>query len=275
LKINSFGIIDSDEKLAMIYSAADIFILPSLEDNFPNTMLEAMSCGTPVIAFNIGGIPDLVKNGVTGFVAPENDLQTMAEQIIKLASNSQLRHNMSKKCHQIICDNHSLDIQANNYLNLYQDLLNSFNSSTQNLYLDSETSNLNQQLNSPIVVNLSSSPNLNLDKIYPNIFLYSINKELEYLQQLVLTKNEELKELHKVIKNSYLHIEQTEQLLKQTQTQLSETQTQLSETQTQLSENNLKMNEYKTRIMAMESSKFWILRTMWFKFRKQLGIKGD
>jgi glycosyltransferase involved in cell wall biosynthesis len=278
LKINSFGVIDSDEKLAIIYSAADIFILPSLEDNFPNTMLEAMSCGTPVIAFNIGGIPDLVQNEVTGFITPENDLQAMAEKIIELVKNNQLRENMSEKCRQIISDHYSLEIQAYNYLNLYQDLLNRFNSFPQNLDLNQESSNLNQELNelnSSLVVSLNSYSGSNLDKIYADISLHSVTKELDDLQELIINKNEELQELHNIIKNNYFQIEKTEELLKKTQAQLSETQAQLSETQTQLSNNNLKLNEYKTRIIAMESSKFWLLRSKWFKFRKRLGIRGD
>ncbi len=127
LSIFSFGVIDSEETLSLIYSAADMFILPSLEDNLPNTMIEAMSCGTPVIAFEIGGIPDLVTNSMTGFTAPEKNLQVMAKKIIQLIENKELRQQMSNQCRQLIVDNYSLENQANNYLNLYQNLLNTNN----------------------------------------------------------------------------------------------------------------------------------------------------
>lgn len=60
----------SDESiLSMLYNAADVFVTPSLADNFPNTIVESMACGTPVVGFNVGGIPDLIKHKVTGYLA--------------------------------------------------------------------------------------------------------------------------------------------------------------------------------------------------------------
>ena len=60
--VMSFGHIGNEGKMALLYNAADVFVLPSLEDNLPNTVVEALACGTPVAAFSIGGIPDMVDH---------------------------------------------------------------------------------------------------------------------------------------------------------------------------------------------------------------------
>lgn len=64
------GRIDEESVMAQAYAAADVFALPSVEDNLPNTMLESMCCGTPVIAFNSGGTAEIIRNGVNGLIAP-------------------------------------------------------------------------------------------------------------------------------------------------------------------------------------------------------------
>jgi len=81
------GYLDSDEKIRDAYAGADIFVLPSLEDNLPNTILEAMSCGTPVVAFDTGGIPEMVSNGVTGQVVPLGDSVKMGGALLSLIFN--------------------------------------------------------------------------------------------------------------------------------------------------------------------------------------------
>ena len=63
------GHLSDDLSLRLVYSAADVFLAPSLEDNLPNTVLEAIACGTPCIAFRIGGMPDLIQHKVNGYLA--------------------------------------------------------------------------------------------------------------------------------------------------------------------------------------------------------------
>lgn len=63
--------VNNNELLADIYNTADLFIVPSIQENFPNTALESFACGTPVVGFRIGGLPDIVDHGVNGFLADE------------------------------------------------------------------------------------------------------------------------------------------------------------------------------------------------------------
>ena len=117
------GYLDSDEKISKAYSGADIFILPSLEDNLPNTMLESMSCGTPVVAFEIGGIPDVIETGVTGRLVPPGNKDRMAEELISLIKDPDRREAMGRNCRQLMVKEYSLEVQALRYEALYNELL--------------------------------------------------------------------------------------------------------------------------------------------------------
>ena len=80
-ELNSLGFIDSAERLCEAYSAADVVVVPSIEDNQPQVGLEAMACGTPVIAFDAGGLPEYVIDGKTGWLCPVADSDALAEKI--------------------------------------------------------------------------------------------------------------------------------------------------------------------------------------------------
>jgi glycosyltransferase involved in cell wall biosynthesis len=85
------GHLHDDLSLRALYSAADTFVLPSRQDNLPNTGLEAHACGTPVVAFNIGGLPDIVEDQVTGALAQPFDPRSLAAQISWILENPQRR----------------------------------------------------------------------------------------------------------------------------------------------------------------------------------------
>ncbi|KAA8481645.1 glycosyltransferase involved in cell wall biosynthesis [Arcticibacter tournemirensis] len=82
VKTTFLGTISNDEKLAMCYSAADVFITPSLEDNLPYTVMECLSCATPVVAFTTGGIPDMVDHKVNGYLAKYKSADDLARGIV-------------------------------------------------------------------------------------------------------------------------------------------------------------------------------------------------
>jgi glycosyltransferase involved in cell wall biosynthesis len=112
-----------DERIAEIYGAADVFVAPSLQDNLPNTILESMACGTPVIAFRVGGIPDVVRDGQTGLLAPPRGARALGQAIRELLQNSALRSEMAQNCRRVVQEEYRLDVQANRYVSLYGELL--------------------------------------------------------------------------------------------------------------------------------------------------------
>ncbi len=117
------GYADNDRLLSFAYSAADVFVISSVQDNFPNTVLEALACGTPVVGFSVGGIPEMVRSGVTGLLAPPGDERALAGAISHLLENDATRAEMSANCRRIATEEYSLEIQANRYIELYEDLI--------------------------------------------------------------------------------------------------------------------------------------------------------
>ncbi len=115
--------VNDDRVLSHVYSAADIFVCPSLEDNLPNTMLEALACGIPVAGFDAGGIPDAVRPGITGMMAPAGDVQQLRRIIIELLANDAKRAEISANCRKITLQEYGLDLQARRYRELYEEML--------------------------------------------------------------------------------------------------------------------------------------------------------
>lgn len=81
VEITELGAIEDPEKLASAYAAADVFVAPSREDNLPNTLLEALACGTPAASFQLGGVPDIVDDAEDGFLVAPFEVETLAARI--------------------------------------------------------------------------------------------------------------------------------------------------------------------------------------------------
>jgi glycosyltransferase involved in cell wall biosynthesis len=81
LNVRYLGHLDNDSDLRLAYSAADVFVLTSREDNLPNTAIEASACGTPVVAFDVGGLRDIVSHKVSGYLATPFEVASIAEGI--------------------------------------------------------------------------------------------------------------------------------------------------------------------------------------------------
>lgn len=118
------GSFHDDLSLSLVYSAADVFVLPSVQDNLPNTVMEAIACGVPCVAFNIGGLPDMIDHQQTGYLGQPYDIADLARGIAWVLDHSHyeaLNHQVRTKAEQEF----SLDIQASRYRALYTDLLES------------------------------------------------------------------------------------------------------------------------------------------------------
>ena len=111
------GFVADPHKLAEFYSMADVYVLPAIEDNLPNTVLEALACGTPIVGFDIGGMPDMVRHGDTGWLTTLGDIDGLVQGIMwakKFGANS--REAIADDARQRFHDG----LQAARYLARYQ-----------------------------------------------------------------------------------------------------------------------------------------------------------
>lgn len=117
------GYLDDETALSFVYSAADVFVIPSLQDNLPNTAIEAMACGIPTIGSKVGGVPEIVRDGLTGVLVEGGNAQALAGAIGALASDAERRKEMSANCRRIAVQEYALEVQARRYVELYASLL--------------------------------------------------------------------------------------------------------------------------------------------------------
>ena len=116
------GRLSDDRLLAMAYSAADVFVIPSLQESFGQTVIESLACGTPVVGFASGGIPDMVRPGQTGWLAPTGDVAALRRAIVTALNDSEGRARMAGECRRVAVEEYSLDVQASQYIRLYESL---------------------------------------------------------------------------------------------------------------------------------------------------------
>jgi len=119
----NLGYVSSDRLKSIAYSAADLFIFPTRDDNLPLVLQESMACATPIVSFKIGGVPDLVRPEITGYLAHPEDTQDFCNGIIQLLTDDHLRQKMRENCRAITINEYSLELQAQRYIQLYQQTL--------------------------------------------------------------------------------------------------------------------------------------------------------
>jgi glycosyltransferase involved in cell wall biosynthesis len=124
IKTNYLGQINDDTTLSLVYSTADVMVAPSLQDNLPNTVMESLSCGAPCVAFNIGGIPDMVDHKQNGYLATPYSSEDLAEGINWVLEDKKRRQKLSQNARQKVLDNFTLNKVASQYIELYKEIIN-------------------------------------------------------------------------------------------------------------------------------------------------------
>lgn len=119
------GHIDNDLQLRTIYRAADAMIIPSRQDNLPNTGVEALACGTPIVSFNTGGLPDIVDHHRNGYLAKAFDPEDLANGIAWVLEDADRHKALSRSARQKAVSAFDSAIIACQYKQLYEQILES------------------------------------------------------------------------------------------------------------------------------------------------------
>jgi glycosyltransferase involved in cell wall biosynthesis len=122
VKVSQLGHVTDRRLLSIIYNAADVFAAPSRMENLANTVLESLACGTPVVAFDIGGMPDVIDHKVNGYLAPPFDTAVFAEGI-HWALSQQGREEVRTACREKVFKGFSREQEIERYVALYESLL--------------------------------------------------------------------------------------------------------------------------------------------------------
>lgn len=117
----SLGYIRDEKLMVQLYNAADICVVPSLSENLSNTIMESLSCGTPVIAFNIGGNGDMIEHQKNGYLAEEMDSKDLANGILWCLARN-VNGLLSQNAREKVLNNYTIDIVSNQYKQLYESL---------------------------------------------------------------------------------------------------------------------------------------------------------
>ena len=108
-----------------MYAAADLFLCPSRADNLPNTVLEAMAAGTPVIGSDVGGIPDMVRPGETGWLHENDNADSLAQKIREALSQRDRWPTLQRRAREVAVAEFDVEVSARKYRRLYEELIGS------------------------------------------------------------------------------------------------------------------------------------------------------
>ena len=117
------GRLVDDISLALLYAAVDVVVIPSVEDNLPNTVLEALACGTPCVSFEVGGIPDMIEHRGNGYMARPYDTDDLAEGVAWVLRESGGDAALSRRARMSIEERFSMKTCVVKHIELYEELL--------------------------------------------------------------------------------------------------------------------------------------------------------
>ncbi len=121
--VRYLGMLSNQASIVKAYNQCDIFVIPSLEDNLPNTVMESLACGKPVVAFNTGGIPEMVTHQENGFIAPQMNAAELAKGIVWTLENNERYQQLSENARAKVIGHYTNAVVARRYITLYQSIL--------------------------------------------------------------------------------------------------------------------------------------------------------
>jgi glycosyltransferase involved in cell wall biosynthesis len=127
-KANYLGSFNDDLSLALVYSAADVFILPSTQENLANTVMEAIACGTPCVAFKIGGTPDMIEHQKNGYLVQPYNIEDLAKGIAWVLENPERHSKLTYYAREKAEREFSLEVHARQYSKIYKQIIDYSNS---------------------------------------------------------------------------------------------------------------------------------------------------
>lgn len=123
MKVHYMGYLRDEISQVMLYSAADVVVAPSVQENLSNTVMESLACGTPVVAFDIGGMPDMIDHQHNGYLAKPFESSDLAAGIMWILEHKDRHDMLSQRARQTVVERYALETIANRYLELYQSIL--------------------------------------------------------------------------------------------------------------------------------------------------------
>ena len=123
LSSRDLGFVTDDHLKAIAYSAADLCLYPTRASVFGLASAESQACGTPVVSFRVGGVPDHVRPGRTGFLAEPGDVSGFRDGVVLLLENATARQRMSETCRSMVEAEYDLGLEATRHVELYESVL--------------------------------------------------------------------------------------------------------------------------------------------------------
>jgi glycosyltransferase involved in cell wall biosynthesis len=121
--VRALGALHDEGAIAASYAAADLLVLPTLAENLPNAVLESLACATPVVSFEVGGVPDAVRHLETGWLAPAGDPAGLAEGIRAVVTDRELRERLGRSGRELVEREFGGELEARRFTELYEEVL--------------------------------------------------------------------------------------------------------------------------------------------------------
>ena len=122
IKSHFLGKLSDPDSMVRVYTASDVYVAPSMEDNLPNTVMEALACGTPSVAFRIGGMPDFIEDRKNGYLAQPFQYEDLAQGIVWVLEDRERQKMLSRRAREKVKKEFTKELQARRYLSLFEEV---------------------------------------------------------------------------------------------------------------------------------------------------------